>query len=260
MVTCRVPISFSGARFATDKHVLADAQGLPLTHINPLLRPLSYISFILCVLGQLFLFNFSRKVHELLAIVIFTWKVRHNHRKGKHVNLIEIQAFRMPVSTLKHPLDPLTADEILQVSSLLRSRTPDKSLHFKIITILEPPKTQLRPFLIAERNGGTQSRPSRKASSLYYHLGTADLFLAEVNLDTNSLERIKKLAPGLHGQNDIDESMALRDACLSHPKVLAEVKKFKLPEHLEVVCDPWPYGRDSEKNLPRYVQVSYKTR
>jgi hypothetical protein len=22
------------------------------------------------------------------------------------------------------------------------------------------------------------------------------------------------------------------------------------------VCDPWPYGRDSEKHLPRYVQVS----
>ena len=120
----------------------------------------------------------------------------------------------------------------------------------------EPPKAQLRPFLIAERNGGTQSRPARKASSLYYHLGTADLFLAEVNLDTNSVENIKKIAPELHGQNDIDESIALRDACVTHPRVLAELKKFKLPEHLEVACDPWPYGRDSEKHLPRYVQVS----
>jgi primary-amine oxidase len=162
----------------------------------------------------------------------------------------------MSISTAKHPLDPLTADEILQVSSLLKAKTPNKSLHFKIVTILEPPKAQLRPFLIAERNGGPQSRPPRKASSLYYHLGTADLFLAEVNLDTNSVEAVKKLAPELHGQNDIDESMALRDVCLGHPKVLAEVKKFRLPEHLEVVCDPWPYGRDSEKNLPRYVQVS----
>ncbi|KAN0106449.1 putative copper amine oxidase [Hyaloscypha variabilis] len=154
----------------------------------------------------------------------------------------------------RHPLDPLTADEIIQVSSLLKAKSPDTSLHFKIITILEPPKAQLRPFLIAERNGGTQPRPPRKASSLYYHLGTADLFLAEVNLDTNSVDSIKKLAPELHGQNDIDESMALRDACVTHPKVLAELKKFQLPDHLEVVCDPWPYGRDSEKRLPRYVQ------
>jgi primary-amine oxidase len=164
----------------------------------------------------------------------------------------------MPPSASKHPLDPLTADEILQVSSLLKSKTPEKSLHFKIITIIEPPKAQLRPFLIAERNGSVQSKLSRKASSLYYHLGTADLFFAVVNLDTNSVGKINKLAPKLHGQNDIDESMGLRDACLKHPKVLEAIKKFKLPEHLEVACDPWPYGRDSEKNLPRYVQVGSK--
>jgi len=162
----------------------------------------------------------------------------------------------MSASASKHPLDPLTADEILQVSSLLKAKSPEKSLHFKIITILEPPKAQLRSFLRAERNRGVQSRPARKASSLYYHLGTADLFLAEVNLDTNSVESIKKLAPELHGQNDVDESIALRDACVTHPKVLAELQKFKLPEHLEVACDPWPYGRDSEKHLPRYVQAS----
>ena len=140
---------------------------------------------------------------------------------------------------------------------MLKAKTQDKSLHFKIITIIEPPKAQLRSFLIAERNGGFQSKIPRKASSLYYHQGTAELFLAEVNLDANSVESIKKLAPELHGQNDIDESMALRDACLSHPKVLAEIKKFKLPEYLEVACDPWPYGRDSGENMPRYVQVNY---
>ena len=163
----------------------------------------------------------------------------------------------MAISTSKHPLDPLTAAEILQVSSLLKARTPEKGLHFKIITIIEPPKAELREFLKAERNGGVQSKPPRKASSLYYHLGTADLFLAKVNLESNSVESIKKLAPELHGQNDIDEAIALRDACLRHPKVLEAIKKFKLPEHLDVACDPWPYGRDSEKNLPRYVQVSY---
>lgn len=71
------------------------------------------------------------------------------------------------------------------------------------------------------------------------------------------MESIKKLAPELHGQADIDEVIALRDACLKHPKVLEAIKEFQLPEHLEVACDPWPYGRDSEKNLPRYAQVSY---
>lgn len=82
------------------------------------------------------------------------------------------------------------------------------------------------------------------------------MFLAEVNVESNSVEKIEKLDPKLHGQNDIDEVTELRDACLSSPKVLEQLKKFKIPEHLEVVCDTWPYGRDSEDNLPRYIQVS----
>ncbi|KAE8451561.1 hypothetical protein EG329_003634 [Mollisiaceae sp. DMI_Dod_QoI] len=154
----------------------------------------------------------------------------------------------------KHPLDPLSAEEVVQVSSLLKSKSPDKSLHFKIITIIEPPKEKLRPFLKAERNGTAGPPLPRRASALYYHRGTANLFLAEVNIESNSVEKLEKLDSRLHGQNDIDEITELRDACLKDPKVQEQIKKFKLPEHLEVVCDTWPYGRDSEQNLPRYIQ------
>lgn len=155
----------------------------------------------------------------------------------------------------KHPLDPLNADEIVQVSSLLKTEYPNESLHFKFITILEPPKAKLRPFLKAERNGSTRSKLPRIASALFYHKGTANLFLAEVNVGSNVIEKVEKLDSGLHGQNDMDEVIELRDACLKDPKVLDEIKKFKLPPHMDVVCDTWPYGRDSEDNLPRYIQV-----
>jgi primary-amine oxidase len=157
--------------------------------------------------------------------------------------------------TAIHPLDPLTGDEIIEISSILRINLPEKDLHFKIITILEPPKAKLRPFLRAERNGGVKIPLPRIASSLYYERGTPNLFLAEIDLGTKSIIKVENLDSKLHGQNDIDESESLRKACLSDPKVLAEIKKFKLPEGLELVCDPWPYGRDSEENLPRYVQV-----
>lgn len=156
----------------------------------------------------------------------------------------------------KHPLDPLNAAEITQVSTLLKAKYPDQRLHFKIITIFEPPKAKLRPFLKAERNGGTSSPLPRIASALFYHRGTPNLFLAEVNVRSGEIEKIEKLDPGLHGQNDMDEVIELRDACLKDPKVLDEIKKFKLPPHMDVVCDTWPYGRDSEDNLPRYIQVS----
>ena len=226
-------------------NALADAKSLRLTHINPLLKPCSYTSIISSIATLIFCISCSRKVQGLLR----RWPLS----LASHEVSVTL---KMSTSIPKHPLDPLTADEILKVSALLKAHSPKQSLHFKIITIIEPPKTQLRPFLKAERNGAIKENLTRKASSLYYHRGTADLFLAEVNLDSNSVESVKKLDPQFHGQNDIDESNGLRIACLRHPKVLEEIKKFKLPEHLEVVCDPWPYGRDSEKHLPRYVQVS----
>ena len=161
------------------------------------------------------------------------------------------------LGTAKHPLDPLNAAEITQVSKLLKAKYPDQSLHFKIITIFEPPKAKLRLFLKAERNGGTSAPLPRIASALFYHRGTPNLFLAEVNVRSGEVEKVEKLNPGLHGQNDMDEVIELRDACLKDPKVLDEIKKFQLPSDMEVVCDTWPYGRDSEDNLPRYIQVSH---
>jgi primary-amine oxidase len=74
--------------------------------------------------------------------------------------------------------------------------------------------------------------------------------VAEVNVDSNSVESVKKLDPQFHGQNDIDEMMDLRDICVQNPIVLEEVKKFKLPKDMEIVCDGWPYGRDSEDHFP----------
>jgi primary-amine oxidase len=166
---------------------------------------------------------------------------------------------------MHHPLDPLTAAEIKQVAALVRSRG-DISLHFKAISIIEPPKKILRAYLAAERgNVRTDSEssslptavapPARRASALYYHRGTANLFLATLDLDRNVVEDARQLEPHFHGQADVDEAVELRDMCLAHPKVVEAIRNFKLPENLTVVCDGWPYGRDSETSEPRLVQV-----
>ena len=160
----------------------------------------------------------------------------------------------MPSS--KHPLDPLAPSEITQISSLLKSLSPDRSLHFKIITIIEPPKTQLRAYLKVERNGTSLPPLPRRASALYYHRGTSHLFKATVNVDANTVENVQQLESHFHGQADVNEILEMRDACLRNPKVLERIEKYKLPKHLKVVCDTWPYGRDSENHHPRYVQVS----
>jgi primary-amine oxidase len=154
-----------------------------------------------------------------------------------------------------HPLDPLSAAEITHISSLIKEKTPGTSLHFKVISIDEPPKQLLRKYLIAERNGGPTSHLPRLASALYYHRGTSNMFLATINLSEHSIDQIKPLEAHFHGQADVDEILEMRDACLKHPKVIEAIKKYQLPDHLKVVCDTWPYGRDSEDHHPRYVQV-----
>ena len=164
----------------------------------------------------------------------------------------------VPAITLrspKHPLDPLTATEIVQVSALLKPYGPGSGLHFKAIGIIEPPKSTLRSFLSSERDGLKPALPPRRASALFYHRGTSDLFLAEVDLNANRVDKIEQLKSRIHAQADIDEAVAMRDLCLQHPKVLEAVKKFKIPEDLTVVCDTWPYGRDHGEEFPRSVQV-----
>ena len=170
--------------------------------------------------------------------------------------VFQTEVWRKPVDAAKHPLDPLTAAEIVQISSLLKARAGNQSLHFKYINIHEPPKHEVRSFVLAERNGTSNpTPPPRRASVLYYHRGTSDLFLAMVNVDLSEIESVQQLESHFHAQADIDEIIAMRDLCLQHPRVLEAIEHFKIPNGMKVVCDPWPYGRDSADNHPRYLQA-----
>src|ERR1700743_309706 len=52
-----------------------------------------------------------------------------------------------------HPLDPLTADDIHTTAAIIKARYADGSVHFKSISVVEPPKKILVPYLSAERAG-----------------------------------------------------------------------------------------------------------
>ncbi|KAH8895610.1 putative copper amine oxidase [Thozetella sp. PMI_491] len=154
-----------------------------------------------------------------------------------------------------HPLDPLTPTEIATVAALITGLNPENNIHFKNIVLIEPPKAELRKFLAAERNGSfLPPTPTRRASSLYYRRQTADLYLASVNLDMAKVEKVEKLDSKYHGQADMDEVIEVRDKCLSHPKVIERIKQYGLPNDMVVVCDTWPYGRDSEEMDKRLAQ------
>ena len=68
-----------------------------------------------------------------------------------------------------HPLCPITATEIRQSADLIRSLYPAKTdFRFKSITLEEPEKAQLMPYLDAEHSGGRLPHIDRKIFVCYY--------------------------------------------------------------------------------------------
>ena len=60
--------------------------------------------------------------------------------------------------SVPHPLCPLTGDEIQSTARLIESVWPQSvSLSFKVITLSEPPKEKLAPYLQALDSGMTPS-------------------------------------------------------------------------------------------------------
>jgi hypothetical protein len=69
----------------------------------------------------------------------------------------------------QHPIGPLTASEITRATSLLKASWPaNTDFNFKAVTLLEPLKAELLPYLQAERSGSAPAKIDRRAFVLYY--------------------------------------------------------------------------------------------
>lgn len=72
-------------------------------------------------------------------------------------------------ASVPHPLCPLTATEISTTADLLRSVWPSNiDLRFKVITLDEPAKKQMIPYLEAEHSGAPFPQIPRKSFVSYY--------------------------------------------------------------------------------------------
>jgi primary-amine oxidase len=76
----------------------------------------------------------------------------------------------------QHPIGPLTASEITRAASLLKASWPaNTDFNFKAVTLLEPLKAELLPYLQAERSGSTPAKIDRRAFVLYYIRNTVSI-------------------------------------------------------------------------------------
>lgn len=69
----------------------------------------------------------------------------------------------------QHPLSPLTAHEITSASYIVQQSWPSGTdLHFKTVTLEEPPKSLVLPYLDAEHSNNELPSVPRKAFVNYY--------------------------------------------------------------------------------------------
>ncbi|KAK8170183.1 copper amine oxidase [Phyllosticta citrichinensis] len=155
-----------------------------------------------------------------------------------------------------HPLAPLTAEEIKAAAAIIRSVWPTGTdLQFKNITLEEPAKAEVVPYLDAEHAGSPlPSGIRRKAFINYYIRNTNKFHEATVDLTSRSVESNVRLGPNLHANADGDEIVAIEKIAIEDPKVKAEVAKLQLPKGAVVVCDPWIYGSDGINDDERLFQ------
>jgi primary-amine oxidase len=151
----------------------------------------------------------------------------------------------MAKQSVAHPLCPLTGAEISRTAEIMRSVWPSNiDLRFKVITLDEPAKKEMIPFLEAEHSGGALPELSRKAFVSYYLRNTDRHHEAVVDLSAGKVVSNVRLGANVHGNGDYDEILLVEKNALEDERVKEEIAKLGLPEGTVVCADPWIYGPD----------------
>ncbi|KAL2063837.1 hypothetical protein VTL71DRAFT_4331 [Oculimacula yallundae] len=145
----------------------------------------------------------------------------------------------------EHPLGPLTAREINESAKIIKSLWPENTnVQFKVITLQEPNKADLVPFLAAERAEKSTPTIERRSFVVYYLRNTNKLHEAVINLSQGKVESNVRLGANVHSNADGDEIIQVERIALEDEGVKAEIAKLRLPEGTVIISDPWIYGSD----------------
>lgn len=134
----------------------------------------------------------------------------------------------------------------------MRDEYPEILPNFRVITLQEPPKSEMLQFLEQEHHGQPHtSRPARKARVqviIRTQSDSNEMVELIVNLDQGVVCR-KDLLPGKHPYIDSAYMQAVESACRADPRIEAEIQKLKLPEGSTVVIEPWAYATDGMSDM-----------
>jgi primary-amine oxidase len=139
----------------------------------------------------------------------------------------------------------------------LKDAYPSSTIIFRVITLSEPRKADIIPYLEAENAGADlPSPPARRVQLQFYLDSIASFWEAEVNIDTRAVVSRKNLV-GRHSYTDSVEMQESEIACLADPRVQAELNAMELPEDGVVCIKTWTYAPDGTADMTaRRIMVS----
>ena len=135
-----------------------------------------------------------------------------------------------------HPLDPLTADEIVPAVEIVRQERPvDDSWRFVTVTLAEPPKEVVR----AHKSG---TAIPRRVFVIAIDRRKGQSYEGIVDLVNGTVERFDALPPGIQPSITLDEFADCEEAIKRSPQFLEALKKRGVTDVQLLMVDPWSAG------------------
>ncbi|WFD00942.1 primary-amine oxidase [Malassezia yamatoensis] len=154
-----------------------------------------------------------------------------------------------------HPLDPASIDELNTATELVRKQfDSDVKLFFYAAGLHEPAKKILRPFLQAERAGMNLNVPAREIYVIVGIARTPRNFEVIVNVTEEVVKSLVELPRTSLPPLVPSEITLAMEITMASDLVKAEVERLQMPLD-QVFPEAWDYGRDSENEYDRKVQV-----
>ncbi|PCH34866.1 hypothetical protein WOLCODRAFT_27512 [Wolfiporia cocos MD-104 SS10] len=163
----------------------------------------------------------------------------------------------------KHPLDPLTPDEIVAVSLGVRrytaANTEIKAIRFITTYLLPPPKRAVLAFLSIPLNPGEKPEPPtevvRKAEVDFFDVVTGDAYNTVISLKDGQWEvdTLEKLPEGVQPQISVEELLLCEKIIREDKRVQQLAAEVGIqPEQLH--ADGWAIGYDARFDKKKRIQ------
>ncbi|KAG9233595.1 copper amine oxidase-like protein [Amylocarpus encephaloides] len=160
-----------------------------------------------------------------------------------------------------HPLEQLSIGEANRARDIVLQKHVRTVVDFRTVSLEEPLKAQLQPYLDAE-NAGTLSsntpRPARQARIAYDVVSENkrfDFYESVVDVSSGEVVSQELIDQSLHAPLTLTDFDHLVKAVWDSKLFQDALAEFQLPEGFNVVVEPWPYGgRASDDENKRYFQ------